>query len=214
MKLSAIAYWWIVAGLLASTLSAAPTDLVPPATGIRHDRPRLLLRPADTPYAISLGQLRALPRDRQFQAMLEQLEGSPRRPAALALAYHLTGRAEAAEQALAVMRSWRMPEDRKALDDPFGVYFTLLDMALAYDWLHDYGGFDEQARTSLRRALGPYVENACKLGDDHVFHNYVWMYNSGAMLWALATAGEDADADRLFAGLRERFNGQLFRAMK
>lgn len=40
--------------LLALTLQAAPNDLIPPVTGIRQDRPRLLLRPTDTPLAISL----------------------------------------------------------------------------------------------------------------------------------------------------------------
>jgi hypothetical protein len=107
-----------------------------------------------------------------------------------------------------------MPDDQKAINDPFLVYFTLSDMALAYDWLHIYSGFDDQAKAALRQKLQPLAENALKVGNDHVFHNYTWMFNSGAMLWTLATAGEDPAADRLYAGLRERFNGQLFPAMK
>ena len=157
-------------------------ELVPPVTEINHDRPRLLLRAKDTPYAISLQQLRVLPRDAEFQKMLQQLESlKPPRVAVLALAYHLTGRADTAERALAVMRAWQMPQNKETLNDPLNVYFTLLDMALAYDWLHGYAGFDDQSRTALRQKLWPFAENAFKLGDDHVFHNYVWMYNGGAM---------------------------------
>ena len=216
MKRSMIAFGWIAVLLAASAVAAAaPAELVPPLAGIKQDRPRLLLRPADTPRAISLRQLHALPRDQDFDRMLRQLEGlKPPKAAALAMVYRLTGRKEAAERALAVMRAWQPPRDKAAMNDPFNVYFTLIDMALAYDWLHDYAGFDAAAKAALRRKLQPMAENAFKLGNDHVFHNYVWMYNGGAMLWALATAGEDPAADRLFAGLRERFNGQLFRAME
>jgi hypothetical protein len=201
--------------LLSLSLQAAPNDLIPPVTGIRQDRPRLLLRPNDTPLAISLRQLEALPRDSDFQQLLRQLENlKPPRAAALALAYHLTGRKEAAEKALAVMESWQTPREKKVMDDPFNVYFTCTDFALAYDWLHDSPGFGESARANLRRKLQPFIENAVALGDDHVFHNYIWMFNGGAMLWALATAGEDLAFDRLLAVLRERFNHQLFRAME
>lgn len=206
---------WIGLFLLIIAWPALAAELVPPATDIKHDRPRLLLRAADTPRAISLKQLQALPRDVDFQRMLEQLESlKPPRAAALALAYHLTHRPQLAERALAVMRSWQMPQDKQSLNDPFNVYFTLLDMAFAYDWLHGYPGFDDQSKTTLRQKLRPFTANALRLGDDHVFHNYIWMYNGGAMLWALATVGEDPEADRLFARLHERFNHQLFRAME
>ncbi len=87
-------------------------------------------------------------------------------------------------------------------------------MALAYDWLHAYPAFDDRAKAALRQKLQPLAENALKVGNDHVFHNYTWMFNSGAMLWALATVGEDPAAERLYAALRQRFNGQLFRAME
>ncbi|MGA2035678.1 MAG: hypothetical protein ABSG68_25805, partial [Thermoguttaceae bacterium] len=205
----------VVLLLALAWAAAAAAELVPPADGIKRDRPRLLLRPAETPYAVSLQQLKALPRDHDFQQMLERLDGlKPPSAAALALVYHLTGRAEAAERTLAVLRSWRMPDDPKAINDPFYVYATLSDVALAYDWLHVYPGFDGAAQAAVRRKLEPLAENALKVGNDHVFHNYTWMFNSGAMLWALATAGEDPAADRLYAGLRGRFNGQLFRAMK
>ena len=201
------------AALCLAAWGLAAASPLPEAAGIKHDRPRLLLRPAPTPYAISLDQLRALPRDRDYARMLEQIENlAPPRAAALALAYRLAGRTATADRAAALLAAWRPPE--KAGDDPFTVYSTLFDMALAYDWLHGYAGFDGRARADLRRRLQPLAERAFKLGNDHVFHNYTWMYNGGAMLWALAAAGEDRAADELLEGLRARFNGHLFRAME
>jgi hypothetical protein len=195
----------------------APADLVPPAAAIKPDRPRLLLRPADTPYAVSLKQLAALPRDADFQRMVGQLEGlQPPRAAALAMVYLLTGRPEAADRAVAHMQAWQPPAgpNPKALEDPFYVYSVLSDMALAYDWLYTYAGFDAAAKTALRAKLAPLAQSGLAHGEDHVFHNYTWMFNSGAMLWALATAGDDPACDRLLAGLTPRFNRQLFPAME
>jgi hypothetical protein len=191
--------------------------LVPPAAAIKPDRPRLLVRPAGTPYAVSLKQLAALPRDADFQRMAGQLEGlKPPRAAALAMVYLLTGRPEAADRAVAYMQAWQPPADPnpKTLEDPFHVYSVLSDMALAYDWLHGYAGFDAAAKTALRAKLAPLAQSGLVRGEDHVFHNYTWMFNSGAMLWALATAGDDPACDRLLADLRERFNRQLFPAME
>ncbi|MGA2065773.1 MAG: heparinase II/III family protein [Thermoguttaceae bacterium] len=195
--------------------SLRAADLVPPAATIKPDRPRLLLRPGDSPYAVSLKQLAALPRDRDFQRMAEQLEGlKPPRAAALAMVYLLTGRPEVAQRAVDYMRAWQPPADPKPLEDPFYVYGVLSDMALAYDWLYAYPGFDAAAKTALRAKLAPLAQNGLLRGEDHVFHNYTWMFNSGAMLWALATAGDDPACDRLLAGLSRRFNRQLFPAME
>ena len=45
-----------------------------------------------------------------------------------------------------------------------------------------------------------------------MFHNYIWMSAGGVALWAMATAGEDAAADRLFEQIRQRFNRGLYPA--
>jgi len=212
---------WALVWLAASAASAGhalgAADLVPPAVAIKPDRPRLLLRPADTPYAVSLKQLAALHRDADFQRMAAQLEGlQPPRAAALAMAYLLSGRPEVADRAVAHMRAWQPPAgpNPKALEDPFYVYSVLSDMALAYDWLYAYPAFDAAAKTALRAKLAPLAQSGLLHGNDHVFHNYTWMFNSGAMLWALATAGDDPESDRLLAGLAPRFNRQLFPAME
>lgn len=201
--------------LLSITFAhAARADLLPPADAIVRDRPRLLLRPKDAPLAISLKQLRRGPGEqeaREHQQLLAQIEGM-RKPAALAMAWLVTGKDETARKALDLMKNWRM--DAGKARDPFYVYFTLWDLALAYDWLHDHPAFDEQARADLRRRVQPLVEMGVKQGNDHVFHNYVWMFNGGAMMWALATAGEDPAMDKVYATLRDRFNRQLYGAMR
>lgn len=48
--------------------------------------------------------------------------------------------------------------------------------------------------------------------NDHIFHNYVWMSGGGAIIWALATAGEDDEATVLLNQLREAFNSRLYPA--
>ncbi|HOD82171.1 MAG: Heparinase II/III-like protein [Planctomycetes bacterium ADurb.Bin126] len=207
--------------LLLCPLCAQAADLLPPADAIRRDRPRLLLTPTDlpagqagAPLAISLGRLKAPPdaqSAREYSTLLAQVQGL-RKPAALALAWRLTGKAETAQKAVDLLKSWRM--DGGKARDPFYVYFTLWDLALAYDWLHDFAGFDEQARSDLRRRALPLAETGVKSGNDHVFHNYVWMFNGGAMMWALATVGEDPAADKMYATLRDRFNRELYGAMR
>jgi hypothetical protein len=195
--------------------AARAADLIPPAAAIKPDRPRLLLRPADTPHAVSLKQLAAERRDADFQRMAKQLETlQPPRAAALAMVYLLSGRPEAAERAVAYLRAWQPPADPKALEDPFHVYFTLADMALAYDWLHRDPGFDAATKAALRAKLAPLARSGLARGNDHVFHNYTWMFNCGAMLWALAAAGDDPECDRLLDELGQRFNRQLFPAME
>ncbi len=207
--------------LLFCPLCAQAAELLPPAGAIRRDRPRLLLTPTDlpageagTPLAISLGRLKTPPdaqSAREYSTLLAQVQGL-RKPAALALAWRLTGKTETAQKAVDLLKSWRM--DGGKARDPFYVYFTLWDLALAYDWLHDFAGFDEQARSDLRRRALPLAETGVKNGNDHVFHNYVWMFNGGAMMWALATVGEDPAADKMYATLRDRFNRELYGAMR
>jgi hypothetical protein len=184
-------------------------ELVPPAAGLVKDHPRLLLRPKDTPHAISVAQLKALPRDAEFNTMLAQLRkcggGAPN-----ALAWLLTGEQADAEKALAALTAWKPPEKP---GDPFGVYFGCRDMALAYDWLHGYAGFSDDLKKSVRDKVFPLAEKGFKSGRDHVFHNYVWMWNCGAALWALASAGDDPRGDKLLADVAARLNADDFPAM-
>ncbi len=204
----------LAATLVVSAFGAARAgtgEVIPPAARVKRDRPRLLLRPKATPHAISLAQLKAIPRDAEFKRMLAQLRKCGG-AAPHALAWLLTGEKSDAEKALARMNSWKMP-DAKSKNNPFRIYFGCRDMALAYDWLHTYAGFSKELKAEVRAKVLPLAQAGAR-GDDHVFHNYVWMWNSGAMLWALATAGEDPESDRILAAVGRRFNTKYFPAVK
>ncbi|MBN1441118.1 MAG: hypothetical protein JXA90_00345, partial [Planctomycetes bacterium] len=75
---------------LAIPVPLVAAEILPPASQLRPDRPRLLLRPSKTPHAISLEELRGPPRDREFEALLGQLRGN-RHAAAQAMVWLLTG---------------------------------------------------------------------------------------------------------------------------
>ncbi len=210
MKQSRIAI--MAATLVVSAFGAgraATVAVIPPAARIKKDRPRLLLRPKATPHAVSLGQLKAIPRDAEFKQMLAQLR--KRKSAdAQAMVHLLTGEKEAAEKAIARMRAYTAP----AKPNAFHVFFGLREMALAYDWLHGYPGMTKEIKAEVRRKMAPLAAAGGRIGDDHLFHNYVWMCNSGMMLWALATLGDDPQAEKLFATVQGRFNDRLFPAMQ
>lgn len=189
--------------------AAADTPLFPPDTAICRDRPRLLLRPEPTPHAISLQQLRSSPLDAEGRQLLEQLKGQDE-AAAQALVWLLTGEEAAADKAIRRMQEYRFPGDV----DTFHVYFQLTDLALAYDWLHDHPRFPEPIRAAVRARVKPLAEVALRFSDDHVFHNYIWMSAGGCAAWALATVGEDADSDRLYGAIAERFDQRLFPALR
>ncbi|HOX06903.1 MAG TPA: heparinase II/III family protein [Planctomycetota bacterium] len=197
------------AGELQPAPAPKPVELIPPAAGIAKDHPRLLLRAKDSPQAVSVEQLRKIPRDAEFSAMLEQLRKCGG-AAPAALVWQLTGEKADAEKALAALRAWKAPE--KA-GDPFDIYFPCRDAALAYDWLHGYPGFTDEIKKEVRDKVFPLAAIGLKNGHDHVFHNYVWMWNCGAALWALASAGDDPRGDKLLTDVATRFNADMFPAM-
>lgn len=192
----------------AVSAAAGPTALFPAASELKNDRPRLLLRPRSTPRAITLDQLRSIPRDEEFVRMLGRLRGE-KSAAAKAMVYLLTGEKAAAEAAVARLRAY------KAVQAPnsFAVYFGLRELALAYDWLHDYAGFSVEVRREVRLNARPLVEAGLRISDDHLFHNYVWASAGGLALWALATVGEDAESDTVYDTVRARLNERLFPGM-
>jgi Heparinase II/III-like protein len=201
----------LVGNWLPMQTNALGAQLIPAASAIKKDHPRLLIRPKATPHAISLEQLKSIPRDAEFKRMLAQLRKCGG-AAPHALAWLLTGKKADAEKALARMKSWKTP-DSKSLNNAFRIYFGCRDMALAYDWLYNYPGFSKEIKAEVRAKVLPLAQAGAR-GDDHIFHNYVWMWNSGAMLWALATAGEDPESDKILKAVGRRFNTKYFPAMK
>lgn len=183
-------------------------DVIPPQELIKTDRPRLLIRPGATSYAITLDKLRSGPRDSQYEAILAQLK-EDRNAAALAMVWLLTGQRAAADSAVAKMLRYREPREY----DTFHNHGRVTEFALAYDWLHGYSGFGPEERAKVRKNVNPTAWRGYRNSNDHVFHNYVWMSAGSTALWALATAGEDAEADSMFNLVRRRFNDGMFPAM-
>ena len=186
------------------TWAGVGTEIIPPLSELKSDRPRLLLRPAGTDRVVTLEQLRSIPHDADFDAMLDQLRHQSS-AAAQAMVWLLTGDKTAADAAVARLRGFKP----SASPNSFDVYFGLRELALAYDWLHSYEGFTPEARAEARQKAAPLAEAGLRIGDDHLFHNYVWQASGGVMLWALATAGEDESSNALYAEIRNRFETRL-----
>jgi hypothetical protein len=199
----------IVLLVAMASRAALGADLIPPLAKIKTDRPRVLLRPDATPYAISLAQLKAIPRDADFNQMLAQLKRNSN-AAVQAMVWLLTGDTSAAEKAISRLRAYTYPGEV----DTFHIYLRLLEFGLAYDWLYNYEGFPKQLKAEVRARILPLAQKGIRVADDHMFHNYVWMSAGGVAIWALATAGEDDPADQLFAEIRQRLNTGLFPAWK
>jgi len=204
-----VAIWSLVGIGMICLPPARGADFIPPRAQIKTDRPRVLLRPNATPYAVSLAQLKAGPRNADFDRMLAQLQ-SHRSASAQAMVWLLSGDRAAAQKAIARMRAYEYP----GRVDTFHVYFRLMEFALAYDWLYDYEGFTPQIKAEVRSKVMPLAQHGYRVCNDHVFHNYIWMSAGGTVLWALATAGEDEPADELFERIARRFNDGLFPAMR
>jgi hypothetical protein len=98
--------------------------------------------------------------------------------------------------------------------DSFAVYFGLREMALAYDWMHGYAPFTPEIKAAVRLNAAPLVAAGLRIGDDHLFHNYVWQASGGVALWAMATAGEDRAGDQTYTAIRERLNARLLPGLR
>ena len=74
----------------------------------------------------------------------------------------------------------------------YGVY-----TALAYDWLHDAPGMTPALRQKMVERLRVWIPWYQEKGylRDNPFANYFWGYFTALNLAALATAGENPDAD-------------------
>ena len=212
MKLNAITSL-ALAALLGACGSVPPAlaagvEIIPGVESIKKDHPRLFLRPKATPYAISLEQLKAIPRDADFDAMLKQLQ-QLESAEAQAMVFLLTGDKAAADKAIRTARNVG-----KQTRNPFEIHSGLRDAALAYDWLYDYPGFTSELKAEVRKSAARVVPSGLAVGDDHVFCNYIWNANTGLALWALAATGDDPEVDKLLVEVRKRYNDRMFPALQ
>ncbi len=195
--------------LLLSSSAALAEGLIPPRSEMKTDRPRLLLRPGETDLAVTLDRLAEIPRDAEFNQVLERMRGDGD-AAALAMAWRLTGDTGAADRAIERLRAMASPER----PDSFAVYFRLRTAALAYDWLYGYDGFTDEVRAEVRANLEPLARYGTARGHGHIFHNYIWKSAGATALWAMAIAGEDEAANDLFDTMRVRLNDGLYPGMR
>ena len=199
---------WLALFLPFTALGA---ELIPAQGQIKQDRPRIFIRPVDTPYAVSLEQLRAMPTDEEFSQMLDKLKAQ-KHAACQALVWLLTGDTAAADTAVAIMQRYSYSGNNI---DTFDIYSNLTEFGLAYDWLYNYEGFTVVTKTFVRYEVNKLAEYAfANFIYDHIFHNYIWMSSGGTLIWALATAGEDTKSSDQFEQIRQRFNTGLFPAME
>ncbi|HZK79953.1 MAG TPA: heparinase II/III family protein [Humisphaera sp.] len=199
----------VVAIIIVSQSVRAEESLFPPISAVKPDHPRLLLRPNKTRLAISIDDMRAMPHDADFKSMLDRLE-SLDDASAQAMVWLLTDNASAADKAMKRMMNYSVP----AKANTFEAWFRLREFGLAYDWLYAYPKFDKEARAKARTAILPLAHAAVGMSDDHVFHNYTWMSSGGLTFWALATAGEDEECNRLYEIIRQRWNTRLYPAIE
>ena len=95
----------ILAILITTTLSlpicsaALGDELIPPLSQIRRERPRLLLRPHSSPFAVSLEELRDAGEGSAYEKLLAQL-AEQENAAARAMLWLLTGDSLAADWAM------------------------------------------------------------------------------------------------------------------
>jgi len=200
----------LVSLVLLSAGWASALDVIPPRASIKQDRPRLLLRPSNSSYGISLEELRGDTSHSEYTQMLDKLK-QQKHAACQALVWQITGDKAAADTALAMIRRYRYSKP----DDTFEVYGTLFEYGLAYDWLYNYEGFSLIDKVNARYYLGQLAQvDGLSYNQDHIFHNYIWMSACGTAIWALAVAGEDSKSDTLFDNVREWLNDRLYPGMQ
>ncbi len=204
-----------VLALFAGTFArAAHVDIIPPGEKIKKDHPRLLVRSKATPHAISLGQLKALKRDADFAQALSTLKGRPRADSQ-AMVWLLTGDEAAADKVIERLKNYKTVTKRIPPRHAFDVFYGLRELALAYDWLYDHPKFTKELKAQVRDMAFTIADKwGVKEGDDHVFHNYTWMNNSGLALWAMACYGDDPRAEKLMKLVRFRFRERMFPSME
>ena len=138
--------------LLVPASLPALGHLLPTRDQLKTDRPRLLLRPDYTPYAVSLDELRGGPaRTAEYDTLLARLRDQRRSAAALAMLWLLTGETAAADSAVAIMARYEEPQEY----DTFHIHSHLTEFGYAYDWLYDYPGFTKEIKADIRRRVLP-----------------------------------------------------------
>ena len=94
-------------------------------------------------------------------------------------------------------------------DSGYDIRFALREMMLGYDWIYD--SFTPAERTELLTVATNFVDwyTANGYANEVPLENYYAGYLQGITLTAAATAGDNADADRLFTLLRKKLREEM-----
>ncbi len=94
-------------------------------------------------------------------------------------------------------------------DDGYDIRFQLRDMMLAYDWMYDE--FSASDRSAIAKAGTGFVDwfTASGYANKTPIENYYAGYLQGITLTAVATAGDNAEADRLLTLLRNKLTNEV-----
>jgi hypothetical protein len=95
-------------------------------------------------------------------------------------------------------------------DTGYDIRFQLRDLMLAYDWLYDT--FTPAERAVIVRVATKWIDwyhTTPGYAESWPAENYYAGYLQGIVLVAIATAGENPDADRIFALLRSKLANEV-----
>ena len=95
-------------------------------------------------------------------------------------------------------------------DTGYDIRFQLRDLMLAYDWLYD--SFTPAERATIVRVATKWIDwyhTTPGYAESWPIENYYAGYLQGITLVAVATAGDNADADRIFALLRTKLTNEV-----
>ncbi|MCE5273345.1 dockerin type I domain-containing protein [bacterium] len=209
MRLKACLFPVLLAAFLFPAAGLLAEDVFPAAESLAPVRPRLLIRGDDSTCGVPLSRLRTDTTAAEYRAMRDRLRQQTS-PACYALQWQMYGDSAMADSAVAALKRYRYATP----GNTFGIYSTLFENGLAYDWVHDYVKFSAEDRAAVRAQFYKLAyTDGLALSGDHIFHNYVWMSACGSAIWALATAGEDSDSDKLYTQVRAWLNNHLYPGM-
>lgn len=95
-------------------------------------------------------------------------------------------------------------------DTGYDIRFQLRDLMLAYDWLYD--AFTPDERKTIVRVATKWIDwyhNTPGYAESWPVENYYAGYLQGIALVAVATAGDNADADRFLTLLRTKLTNEV-----
>lgn len=162
-----------------------------PRTGkVIATHPRLFVR--DKPWGeggLGLEQLRLRATQDPWKGWIPRFTGDP---CNLAMKYLLTGDKAAADKAVeALLKKPSLGGDTDDGDE--------LEMrCMAFDWLHGYAGFNDEAKKKAGEIIAATAEECIKrlnTGGPHVFHTRMYAWANGAVFAGIVLSGAHPKAD-------------------